>query len=581
MQTDTLKPISLGWAMILATLAFLLALNFQGFDSDLNFWLGWINEFRNGGYAASSANYPPILLHWLYLGAKTLNLFNMPDPSFFLIKLWTEIPVLACHLFLIYQVGTALHHRHVKPYSSSIFWLTVFNPAILLDNPIWGQVDLLVALPLSLAFLSYARGGKPVWGLFWLSLALATKFQAIVFFPLIGALALRHFKASLRGLPAAIGVFALSFSPFFAVGHGIEAMARAYWGNVGMYPYATYNAANLWHILVGEGFDRNQVIWSTIKATDYPLKFLTPAGMGLALFGLCSLWVFWRAFKKGEREEWRLALFSFVAFFALSSDMHERYLFSAVPLAALWASKSKEGAVWFKFFTWVVFANIAFILTPKCSVAWNTLSSFVMVGLFALFLGCLDIKWATLGSKFALRFEPPTKHSIYFSTFLVVTALIWAFVSIQNRNKIKFDTEGKAVLSHFIAAKNGENYGTTQIDKSFDNNPLMVGQRIFDNGIGTHAPSNLRYKIPSGHYKLSGLVGIAKESGGGGKAQMQIRINEQTLWQSQIIQGEYEAEPFEVTFDGPADLDLVADSLETKDFDHVNWVDVYLQKINN
>lgn len=566
--------------MIATTLAFIIALAFEGFGSDLNFWLSWLNEFRAGGYAASSANYPPILLHWLYLGSQILEWLHAPEPSQALIKIWVEIPVWACQLALLVKVGDLLKSRGVEPYRSAVFWLTGLNPAILLDNPIWGQVDLLVALPLSLAFLSYAKKGNPMWGPIWLAIALATKFQAIVFLPLVAGLALRHLRPTLKGIPWALGAFALAFLPFFAVGHGIEAMARAYWGNVGLYPYASYNAANLWQILVGEGFPRDQIIWGLEKPEHYPLKFLTPAGMGLALFGLSSLWIFWRAWKKGEKEEWRLALLSFVAFFAFSSDMHERYLFSAVPLAALWAAKDKAGEPWFRFFTWAVFINIAFVLVPKGVVAWNILSFLVVASVVVLFLGSIDVKWATHCSQFFQKREISRKWALLCSTVMLLGVTLLLFKKEFSQTVIHMEAGQILDLSEVSPRKAGSNYGILHRNASFDDKQLNIGGQNYMSGFGAHAPSQLYYVIPQGEYVLSGATGLAEESAGGGRVQMSIQLSGVQVWQSPIIQGSMPAAGFQIHIMGPALVELRADSLEDKNSDHINWVDLRLVRLH-
>lgn len=569
---------SYGWAILASTAAFLIALAFEGFGSDLNFWLSWINEFRTGGYAASTANYPPVLLHWLYLGAQLLEWSKFPEPSHYLVKTWSEIPVWFCQIFLLIQVGNFLRSRQVEPYSSPVFWLTAFNPAILLDNPIWGQVDLMVALPLSLAFLSYAKKGKPMWGPFWLALALATKFQAIVFVPLIAGLALRNVRPTLKGLPMALGIFALAFLPFFVVGNGLDSMARAYWGNVGLYPFASYNAANLWQLLVGENYPRDQIIWGLAKAEHFPLKLLTPAGMGLLLFGLCSLWIFWRAYNRGEKDEWRLALFSFVAFFAFSSDMHERYLFSAVPLAALWAAKDKAGEPWYRFFTWVVFINIAFVLTPKGLIAWNLLSLLIVLSVPALLLGCLDIKWASRSAQFFKRYEWSRNWAWMIALFMLFVQVQFLVQTEFRKSKIQVAVGQGIDLAEFKPRKTGENYGYLHHNVSFDDKVLNIGGQNFATGLGAHAPSHLYYQLPEGEYFLTGAAGLAEESMQGGRVQMNILLNGVQVWQSPILQGFGPPEFFQIRIMGPALLEFAADPLEDKNSDHINWVDLHLTR---
>src|SRR5690606_12095682 len=128
---------------------------------------------------------------------------------------------------------------------------TTLNPAILVNGPIWGQVDLIPATMVFGAILlstyqRYAYLAIPVF-----SLSLLTKFQMIAFAPVFGFLFFRNPGKNLFGAFIAIILGALIFMPAILAGHFIQSFNQAYIDTLGQYPMTTFNAANIWILLTG------------------------------------------------------------------------------------------------------------------------------------------------------------------------------------------------------------------------------------------------------------------------------------------------------------------------------------------
>lgn len=349
----------------LSAAAILMCLFGKSAEFDIEFWETWILEFQNAGYQGSSANYPPLLLHWLRLVAWAFNALEIAPRSSLLVKVLAIFPALLCQLAFVDLVGRRLAQRGELPQRSGLFWLTVFNPAFLVNGPIWGQVDLLPILPAYFAITCATDRTLATWALPWLAVALLIKMQAIILIPVIAGLALRHWRQHVCGALLGIAVIALGFLPFALAGADVfDAMRRAYWGNVNLYPFSTVNAANLWCLVVGQSLQPDDLsILSSDWFPEWLIHLATPRKLGLSGFLVLSLAVVISAYRNGSRESGLgLTVVSAAGFFAICSGMHERYLFFAAAFAALWACEAPNRRYWYPLLTALVFINMGFVL---------------------------------------------------------------------------------------------------------------------------------------------------------------------------------------------------------------------------
>ena len=365
-----------------------MSLFFNGLDSDIEFWRDWTLQLQKGGYHALDANYPPLILHWLRLFAWLNDYLGVSSLSDGWIKAWMQLPVFLCHLYLLERVGKELSRQGLDPLRSATFWVTAFNPALLLNGAVWGQVDLLPFIPLYFCFLFSIDKKRAHWSWPCLAIALLCKFQAILFVPLLCGLSIRFPKRHALGILIAIIVFVIGFLPFIISGDAKQAFNRAYLENLEKYPYSSMNATNLWYLLSCGSHRQNSLSLLTGEWASLPIaSWVTSTKIGFGSFGLLSALIALVAMQKKQLEEvFGLAVLSVVSFFAVSSGMHDRYMFLAVPFAVLWGCKARQYLFWYPVLTALVYINMNLVVPLAGRGAWNFISLCVVLALIIMVL---------------------------------------------------------------------------------------------------------------------------------------------------------------------------------------------------
>jgi Gpi18-like mannosyltransferase len=198
----------------------------------------------------------------------------------------------------------------------------VFNPAIIINSAIWGQLDAIYTFLLLLSFV-LVLDSKPKLATIFLVLSLLTKPQSIAIAPLILFLIFRkhEWKTFAKSLLVGIVTLFAVIIPF-EWSNPIVFLSKIYLGAYQGYAYTTVNAFNLWAI---------GGLW--IRETAF--LFI----IGWVLFGVLVAFVLFVLQKRlnisGELLAIFIAFTLFFGFFMLPTRIHERYLFPALSLLTL------------------------------------------------------------------------------------------------------------------------------------------------------------------------------------------------------------------------------------------------------
>jgi Gpi18-like mannosyltransferase len=212
--------------------------------------------------------------------------------------------------------------------------LYTLSPPVWMNVAWWGQVDTLLMLPLLGTVLLLGRAnGRWSW-LCWM-VALLIKPQAIILAPLlfVATLRLHGSRGVLQGSALAVGLFVPACTPLVLAGQG-PGLLQAYAGAVGRFPRLTIRAYNLWYLVSpgGAGVD------------DVPvLGPLTYRLLGIVLLGCAALLVSVALLRRADgpmRVEGAAVLA--LAFFALPTQIHERYLFLTLAFLALCIARDER-----------------------------------------------------------------------------------------------------------------------------------------------------------------------------------------------------------------------------------------------
>ncbi len=270
----------------------------KGYSADLGYWENWIGQLTHNGYNNFNGNYPPFYIHWLYLLGKFYTSLGIPLEANNFLKFLTQIPVTLSHCLLTTIVFSLLNRFNAQRYLLHIIMmLTVFNPTILVNGPIWGQVDLIPVTFIVCALLLIFHDRFSYLAIPMFILALLTKFQMIAFAPVFGFLFFHNFKKNLLGIIIAFVVGSIIFMPAIVAGHFIESFKLAYIDTLGQYPMTTFNAANIWILLTSNTAPDSQILFGVLETSAFA-KIFTAKYFGMLSFVCIALWVFMQGMYK-------------------------------------------------------------------------------------------------------------------------------------------------------------------------------------------------------------------------------------------------------------------------------------------
>ncbi len=117
-------------------------------------------------------------------------------------------------------------------------------------------------------------------------------------------------------------------------------------------------------------------------------------------------------------------------------------------------------------------------------------------------------------------------------------------------------------------------WGELQHGKSVDGNPLKIGGREFQGGIGTHAYSRIDLDLKKSAVRFEAMVGVDDETGGKGSVEFVVRGGGKRLWSSGVMTGKDPAKKVSVDLSGLDSVSLVVgDGGDGINYDHADWAD--------
>ena len=339
-----------------------LAATATGYAADITTFSAWaahaaegLTSFYSPGYFA---DYPPGYIYVLWLVGKlrlTLGL-DFGSPAFLVLLKLPALLADGATVWLLYRLAQR-HKGGGAPLALAALY--AFNPAVILDSAVWGQVDSVLTVFILGGVLLLEK--SPAGAAASFVAALLIKPQALIFAPLpLLFFAFRILRRQRQGWAdllvftgTAIVTFCLGILPFAA--HREPGwIIDKYGATLASYPYATLNAFNLF-ALTG----------ANLAPAAQPFLGLTYAVWGTIFIVLSVLFaaLVWLRAKDGARL-WYVPLFLVASVFVLAAKMHERYLFPALALALGFhiVSRDRLGLLLFAGFSVTQFFNAAEVL---------------------------------------------------------------------------------------------------------------------------------------------------------------------------------------------------------------------------
>ena len=334
----------------------------QGFGSDTACFAAWADRiFKLGPGEFYSpdvfTDYPPGYMYILWpIGAlRSLGIDYYSVLHLILLKSPSILCDMAC-AYLIYRKAS----EKCNPTSAlALCTAYLFNPAIVLNSSVWGQVDSVFTLCVVLMCLFLMKGKMyPAYIIF--AIGILIKPQTLLFAPILLTGILDHvilkdfswknfFKNLLQGLSAIAGMILLVL-PF-----GLENVWKQYFSTVSSYPYAAVNAFNFWGL-----FGLN---WISQDNTFLGIPYHIYGTLVIITIVLVVLLLSIRNKNNHEKYPFLGALLV-LTIFVFSVRMHERYMYPGLVLLlfAFIYKPSKLTFLCYGGFSLMHFYNTAWVL---------------------------------------------------------------------------------------------------------------------------------------------------------------------------------------------------------------------------
>jgi len=523
-----------------------LILLFWDSNGDLGFWENWIKQLISKGYHEFNGDYPPVFIHWLYLAGQIYSELGLPVERNIFLKYITQLPVMLSHLFLIGIVFQLAKKRSASAvHFHAVMLLTALNPAILFNGPIWGQIDVIPLIPVIAALLAGASTRYKIYTFPLYTLGLLTKFQMIAFAPVFGILFFINYKIHLKSIFLCIAVFILVFLPSIIADNFFTGLKRAYIDvlHVGA---TTMGASNIWILLTGNAAPDTIILFG-INSNNLLAPLFKAKNFGMISFSLVCLAVFLQGIKNILHKKYITeptaladdiffyAMICSVAFFTLLPAMHERYLLPAVIISLVYFSMHPGKAFYPLAFSLISAFNLAMAMGIKTSSIWPVISWLMLIAFFYAIMEFLFKRSWVIFIK-----DVTDKLFAFRGLFVVVLVISYLILGNQlvEQTKIRNPVlaENQIALSQLQPHFTRQDFGRLQINKSTNGRVLAVAGKRFENGLGTHANSQIDYLLPNNALELTFFFGLDDEVESA-NVTFSVWGNDKLLWQSQPVYG--------------------------------------------
>jgi dolichyl-phosphate-mannose-protein mannosyltransferase len=352
------SPYAIRYVLVFAfLLRVALAPAIKGYAADVGLFRFWSQKAAENLFGIYQGDffldYPPFYLYVLFFIGKLAGFMGLTgsDPLYTLLL---KLPAIIADIvtgYLLYSVARK-HFAGIWPTIIAVIY--VFNPAIILDSAIWGQVDSFLVMFLAFGYLLMDSKQPALAGL-PLAAAILTKPQGLYFLPIIFYELLKRKDWKLLLRTAALGIFSciVIILPF-ALRMGPAWIFKLYFNTAEGYQYATLNAFNLFG-LAGANLKPDSEIFLIFSYKAWGFFFI------FALLAYTAI-LYWKG--KGRQLSYITALILSLGMFVLSVRMHERYMFPVLffLLMAVILTRDKWSLIFFGTASFTVFVNTFVVL---------------------------------------------------------------------------------------------------------------------------------------------------------------------------------------------------------------------------
>ncbi|MBI2611893.1 NPCBM/NEW2 domain-containing protein [Candidatus Gottesmanbacteria bacterium] len=580
------------YLLLIGLLIRLIFIPNTGFIADISFWKSWGLAARDHGIVwtahNTNINYPPGFIYILWYMGESYSLFADPqnfnefwDAGNLLFLAISKFPAILSDLgiaILIYIFSKNILKDEKQKESRLPLILTglfLFNPVVILDSAIWGQVESFGMLFTILTVILILKG-KPSLAIFIFVVGCLMKLQNIIYIPLIYLFIFRYhgFDALIKSIATSLLAFIITVFPFL-MANDIERVLLLLTVNNDYFPWLSLHAHNPWWILSG----------GTMISSDkiLVLGIANAKQVGLILFAGIYLLLMILLWKSPNPKNFIISLgISIFAFFLFTTQSHERYSYPAIVWLLFYIPFIRE-IRWKKyaFFLFALLTSAIFFnmheglvanypengfapLTAITNQLTNNINSVFMIILLFLLL------------PFIFR------QISYLYLFIPAIFISLALFGLNAQYLLK----GKIFLSSLKPTSTSLGFGVLQKDRSVNSfagpkswNFLSSEYFFYEKGFGTHANSLLTFDLNRKFSRLKTDVGVDSEGGTDASVVFKIHGDDKLLYESEKM-GRFDfPRHIDVNLKGVKTLILeVTDGDDGINNDHADWLNPILYK---
>jgi len=556
-----------------------------GFKADMAFWKGWGLAVADKGIIwlvqNTNYNYPPGFAYVLYGINKIYALFANP---YDLDSYWSASNIVYLFIFkaliICADIGIAIliikiaHHFKSK-FALICAALYFFNPAVLFDGVIWGQVDQ-IGLFVFLVALYYIVKDKIHSASVFFALSFLLKFQNIIFIPIFFLYVYKRYgwEKLIASISSSAATCLLVSIPFVLTGT-MGSLVHLLTVNNNYFPYLSLNAFNGWWLysgLQGMKYSDAMLFFGIMDARTFSILLFA------CMYALSCLAVLVSKKETSIRVCISALLIILFSFFHIMTQSHERYLFHMlgfIPLLTVFYSGFKRKQLYIFYILSSLFFFLNMYLTMYFNypdqVIWffsptgtQTVTALLSVGQIALFL------------YFFIFFFLPEIKQYQKITGGILGILLVALIS-YNVSYIM----GKPIsLTKLRPTHAVQDYYVPVMNKSlnaafdpFRYDRVSSNYYFYNNSISSHANSQIEYRVGKRFRVLRTDYGIDVEGSAQAAVYFNIIGDGRVLFRSKKI-GRYDnPRTVEVNITGVDQLVLVIER-DTKDNNgfHADWL---------
>jgi len=522
-------------AALVVRLAAAIAFDHMSHPTDMNTFRFWAQALANDGFstfygADFFSDYPPGYMYVLAAMGWLAQAFGMEFGSIghnILLKMPAMLVDVATVIFIYHIAMKFQGERDNKEiFAALVAMIYVLNPAVIINSAVWGQVDSVHTFLLVISIYLIAQR-KMLPSVLIFAVSIVVKPQSFMLAPIYlfmfckyvfgensPKFDVRRFgRLALYGLACfvLIALMSMPFIDFSALPDRFIDLpiVKQYFDTFGTYSFVTHNAYNLYALLGLNHVDTGSTVFFGI----------TYDALGFFLLGLVTVFSFFLLHKKNDTGSiFLVGAVLVLSTFVLSTRMHERYNFPAIPLLLLAYVTLRDKRmlyVYAGFSAFIFLNNIDVLMMSVANFNWaqieqsTILFSIPIVALFVYFI-YLTLTIFIRRPKISLPALPVKYRDVVICGAITLFYAVFAFTNLGNFNSPQSRFHGQpgeqvvidfgemrtvSRVQHMLGVRDNR---TFTIEFSFDDEhwfpPIDITARdVFAWGYRDFAPGQTRF----------------------------------------------------------------------------------------